>query len=103
MIRNYIKTAFRNLARNRIYSFINIAGLSIGLACAMLIILYVKDEVSYDRFHKNGDQAFRIVRKITNPDGSVVGMDGYTGYSHGPGFKADIPEIKAFVRFQHKF
>ena len=63
MFKNYFKTAFRNLARNKIYSFINIAGLSIGLACAMLIMLYVKDEVSFDRFHKNANNIYRIARK----------------------------------------
>jgi len=45
MFKNYFKTAFRNLARNKIYSFINVAGLSLGVACAMLIMLYVKDKV----------------------------------------------------------
>ncbi len=53
MFKNYFKIAWRNLQRNKVYSFINIAGLSMGLACAMLILLYVKDEVSFDRFHKN--------------------------------------------------
>ncbi|CAN5413687.1 hypothetical protein BH20BAC1_BH20BAC1_15070 [soil metagenome] len=53
MIENYFKIALRNLRRNKIYFFINISGLSIGLACAMLILLYVKDEVSFGRFHKN--------------------------------------------------
>ncbi|CAN5414029.1 hypothetical protein BH20BAC1_BH20BAC1_15100 [soil metagenome] len=53
MFKNYFKIAFRNLRRNKIYSFINISGLSIGLACAMHILSYVKDEVSFDRFHKN--------------------------------------------------
>ena len=60
MFYNYIKIALRNLSRNRVYSLINIAGLSIGLACCMLIILYNKDEVSYDRFHKNAEQIYRI-------------------------------------------
>ena len=63
MFKNYFKTAFRNLARNKVYSFINIAGLSLGLACAMLIMLYVKDEVSFDRFHKNVNNIYRIVSK----------------------------------------
>lgn len=103
MIKNYLKIAIRNLGKNKGSSFINIAGLSIGLACAMLIVLYVKDEVSYDRFHKNGDRIFRMVRKVTNPDGGIVGMDGYTGYSHGPTFAENIPEIKAYIRFNHQF
>ena len=75
-------------------------GLSLGLACAMLIILYVKDEVSYDRFHKNVTQIFRIGMKRIKPDGSLDGMNGITGYFQGPKFTAGIPEIKSFVRLQ---
>ena len=54
MLKNYITTTIRNLLRNKVYSAINIVGLSLGLACAMLIILYTKDELSYDRFHAKG-------------------------------------------------
>jgi putative ABC transport system permease protein len=100
MIKNYFKTAFRNLQRNKVYSLINILGLSLGLACAMLIILYVKDEVSYDRFHKDIKQIYRIGMKRIKPDGSLDGMNGVTGYFQGPRFTANIPEIKTFVRLQ---
>ena len=64
----------------------------------MLIILYVKDEVSYDRFHKNVSQIYLMGRKIINPDGSINGTDAYTGYFQGPKFAAAVPEIQAFVR-----
>lgn len=100
MIKNYFKTAFRNLQRNKVYSLINILGLSLGLACAMLIILYVKDEVSYDRFHKDVQQIYRIGLKRIKPDGSLDGINGVTGYFQGPRFTANIPEIKTFVRLQ---
>ena len=100
MLKNYFKTALRNLQRNKIYSFTNIIGLSLGLACAMLIILYVKDEVSYDRFHKDVNHIFRIGIQRIKPDGGVDGQDGYTDYFQGPRFTAGIPEIKAFVRYQ---
>jgi len=100
MIKNYFKTALRNLRRNKIYSFTNISGLSLGLACAMLIILYVKDEVSYDRFHKNIQQVYRVCMERKKPDGSLDGKDAYTGYLQGPRFTAAVPEIKAFVRYQ---
>ena len=63
MFKNYFTTAFRNIRRSKIYSFINIFGLSLGLSSAMLIILYVKDELSYDRFHKNVDHIYRVVSK----------------------------------------
>ncbi|MEP7231220.1 MAG: ABC transporter permease [Ginsengibacter sp.] len=99
MFKNYFKTAFRNLLHNKIYSFINIAGLSLGLACAMLIMLYTKDEVSYDRFHKNIRQIYRIDKQNSREDGSVDN-GSYTGYFPGPRFAANVPEIQGFVRFQ---
>ncbi len=99
MYNNYFKTALRNLLRNKIYSFINIAGLILGLACAMLIMLYVKDEISYDRFHKNENQIYRIDKQNTSKDGTVHN-GSYTGYFPGPRFAANIPEIRSFVRFQ---
>ncbi|MVM33757.1 FtsX-like permease family protein [Spirosoma sp. HMF4905] len=95
MLPNYIKIAFRNLTRNKIYSFINIAGLSIGLACAMLIMLYVKDEVSFDRFHKNVNNIYRIAKKSKHND-----ENGSTGFLQGPRFTKNIPGIKSFVRVQ---
>ena len=60
MLKNYLKIAVRNIKRNKIYSFINIAGLAIGIACCLLILLYIQDELSYDRFHKNADRIYRI-------------------------------------------
>jgi putative ABC transport system permease protein len=99
MFKNYFKTAFRNLLHNKIYSFINIAGLSLGLACAMLIMLYVNDEVSYDRFHKNVSQIYRIDKETTKDNGDFH-YNSYTGYFPGPRFAARIPEIKSFMRFQ---
>ena len=100
MIRNYFKIALRNLMRNKVYSFINIGGLSLGLACAMLIILYTKDEVSYDKFHAGVNNIYRVVSKQTNPDGSSAGSDGNTGIFQGPKFTTVLPEIKSFVRLQ---
>jgi putative ABC transport system permease protein len=99
MFKNYFKTAFRNLLHNKIYSLINVAGLSIGLACAMFIMLYVHDELSYDRFHKNVNQIYRIDKQQTRENGSV-NNGSYTGYFPGPRFSAKIPEIQSFVRFQ---
>ncbi len=100
MFKNYFKIAWRNLSRNKIYSFINIAGLSIGLACAMLIILYVKDEVSYDRFHKNVGNIYRITTQGIDKNGVKGRKDPNTGYLQGPRFAQNVPEIKYFVRVQ---
>ena len=100
MFKNFFKTAFRNLLRNKIYAFINIAGLSIGLACAMLIILYVKDEMSYDRFHSNVGNIYRVVTQSVDKKGVKGRKDGNTGYFQGPRFTQNTPEIQSFVRIQ---
>ncbi|MEP7233424.1 MAG: ABC transporter permease [Ginsengibacter sp.] len=99
MIKNYFKIAFRNLKRNKIYSFINISGLSIGLACAMLILLYVKDEVSYDRFHSNVNNIYRVVSDNKDKDGNRR-KDGNSGYFQGPRFTKNVAGIKSFVRIK---
>lgn len=98
MIKNYFIIAWRNLARHKTYSFINIAGLSIGLACAMLILLYVKDEVSYDQFHSNVGNIYRIITHSKH-DGQEF-KDSNTGYLQGPRFAKNVPGIETFVRIQ---
>lgn len=98
MFKSYFKIAIRNIRRNKIYSFINIAGLSLGLACAMLIILYVKDEVSYDRFHNNVNNIYRIASVMNF--GGEEHKDGNTGFLQGPRFTQNVPGIKSFVRIQ---
>ncbi len=60
MLKNYLKIAFRNLSRHKGYTFINVAGLAAGMACCLLILLYVRDELSYDRFHENAERIYRI-------------------------------------------
>ncbi|MBN8856388.1 MAG: antibiotic ABC transporter permease [Sphingobacteriales bacterium 50-39] len=99
MWKNYLKTAVRALMRYRVYSFINIVGLSLGLACTMLIILYVRDEISYDAFHTKGSQIYRVDRQVVRPDGSIDNS-GYTGYFQGPRFAAQVPEVQGFVRLE---
>lgn len=99
MFKNYLKTALRNLWRSRTFSLINILGLSVGLACCMLIFLYSKDEISYDRFHEKKDQIYRITTIMTPPGGNANKI-GSTGMMPGPAFKRTIPEIEDFVRVQ---
>ncbi len=103
MFKNYFTIALRNLSRHKVYTFINIAGLSIGLACAMLILLYVKDEVSYDRFHANVQNIYRITTQSVDKDGKMGRKDGNTGYFQGPRFTKNVPGIKTFVRVQSDF
>ena len=103
MIRNYFKTALRNLVKSKGYSLINIVGLSIGLTAAILILLYVKDEVSYDRFHNKSPNIYRVVSDWYQPDGSIGRHDGLSSNLQGPIFKEKIHEIEAFVRYSSVF
>ena len=72
MLKNYFTTALRNIKRHKGYSFINITGLAVGLACCMLIFLWVNHEWSYDRSHKNVDSIFRVVAFW--PEGNDTGL-----------------------------
>lgn len=99
MLKNYIITALRNLWRNKFFSFINIFGLSLGVSCCMLIFLYAKDEVSFDRFHEKKDQIYRIVMDMRTPEGKV-NKESSTGMVQGPRFAANIPGIEEAVRME---
>jgi putative ABC transport system permease protein len=102
MLKNYFKTALRNIGRNKIYATINVLGLSLGLACAMLIMLYIKDEVSFDRFHANVDNIYVVGRTVKRPNGDIL-RGGSTGLFQGPRFAAAIPEIKSAVRYERTY
>jgi len=98
MFRNCFAVAIRNLWRNKLVSIINIAGLSIGLACCLLIILYAKDEWSYDRFQQHKDQIYRITAEMVDDQGKDQFKTGKTGALHGPSFQQDIPGIRSYTR-----
>lgn len=66
MLKNYIKIAWRNLIKNKVFSLINILGLSIGIAVCMMIFLFILNEYSFDNFHKNGDRIYRVMRGLEN-------------------------------------
>lgn len=70
MLRNYLTVAVRNMIRQKGYAFVNIAGLAIGMACSILILLYVRHELSYDRYHEKPDQIVRIENMSVQPDGT---------------------------------
>ncbi len=101
MIKNYLKIACRNLVRNKVYSSINIVGLSLGLAACMLIVLYIGHEYSYDKFHKNADNIYLGETEIT------FGKDpiylSYMPYSLGPEGKQEIPSIEDYLRYKESF
>ncbi len=97
MLKNFFLVAWRNLLRNKVYSFINIAGLGLGLACAMLIILFVADESSYDRFHKDAGNIYRVVKDFVNDDGSRL-PDATTPPALAPAMQSEIPEVAKVTR-----
>jgi putative ABC transport system permease protein len=96
MFTNYIKITLRNLFRNKLYTFINIFGLAIGLAACLMIYLWVQDELSFDRFHPNASRIYRIERKFDFRD--MHGQAPSTSGPYGPALVGDYPEIENFVR-----
>ena len=99
MLKNYSKIAVRNLLRFKTYSFINIFGLSIGIACSILIILWIHDELSYDQFHKNSSDLFIVVQKHYNQNG--IEYDTAEPYPVAEELKWDYPEILDVSRVYH--
>ena len=97
MLRTYLRVAIRNIRSYKFFSAIKIGGLAIGLMVCMLIVLYTKDEISFDRFHARQANIFRIGQTMQ------LGKDqpfkiGITQKPLGPAFKKEIPEIEQYVR-----
>ena len=96
MFKNYLKIAARNFLKYKAYSFINIAGLAIGIACCILILLYVQDELSYDRYHQNAEQIYRVV--VDENDEGRVRRRASSFIPMAPALAASFPEISRAVR-----
>ncbi len=97
MFKSYLKIAVRNLWRNKSYTFINLFGLSIGIAATLLIVIYILFQFSYDRFHVNKDSLYRISVSHQNEGKLEYESPVYTP-SIGPTMKRDFPEVEDFVR-----
>lgn len=96
MFKNFLISAFRNLLRNKFYTFLNILGLSIGLAAFIFILLYVRDEIMYDRYNKKHDRIYRIESDYNISNRHDV--FAIVPVPMGPAFKLEFPEVEAFVR-----
>src|SRR5688572_33284980 len=95
MLKNYFVTAFRSALRQKVYALINVAGLSIGLACSFFILLWVTDEMSYDRFHDDGAQIHQAWRHM-NTGGQVYTLNSLpTGIADT--LAAEYPEVEDAV------
>jgi putative ABC transport system permease protein len=101
MIRNYFKIAWRNMARNRAFSAINIVGLAFGLASCMLISLYVLDELSFDRFNEKADRIVRVILKGTMQGGKI--NEAHVMPPTAQALHADYPEVLEATRLRNAF
>jgi putative ABC transport system permease protein len=96
MFKNYFKTAWRNMLRNKTNSIINIAGLAIAMACVITIVMYVQDELSYDKFFANADHIFQV--NMSGRDNGVESTSGgNTAPKVGPTLQNMYPEIESYV------
>lgn len=97
MIKNYLKIAFRTIKRNKLYSLLNVLGLSVGLASFMIIFFFVRNEMSYDHYHTNSNRIYRVIQEGYENNGTWRG--GVTAALANPAAEA-IPEIEAFSRME---
>jgi putative ABC transport system permease protein len=97
MIKNYLLIAFRTLMKRKLYSFINIFGLAIGVAVCLVILKYVDFELSYDTYHQNAANVYRTTT-TSYRQGELRGTSVLSGYAQGPALLADIPEVKRYAR-----
>jgi putative ABC transport system permease protein len=97
MLKNLIKTAFRHILKHLGYSVLNILGLTLGITSAIFLIIYVADEVSYDRYHEKADRIYRVSSTIKEPDDQFTWIVAQIPF--GPAVVHDYPEVQSFVRF----
>ena len=97
MIRNLIRTAVRHILKHPGYSFLNVLGLTLGITSALFLLVYVTDEVSYDRYHEKADRIYRVSSKITETDDQFTWIVAQIPF--GPQVAQDYPEVEAYVRF----
>ena len=97
MLKNLIKTAVRHIQKHFGYSFLNTFGLTLGISSALFLIIYVADEVSYDRYHEKADRIYRVSSKITERDDQFTWVVAQIPF--GPQVVHDYPEVQSFVRF----
>lgn len=98
MIKNYLKVAVRAILRNRLTSFINIMGLALAMASAVLIYLFINDELSYDRYHAKAERTYRVTRDFLNPDGVSNLRLCTVAPPIGPLIKNDFGEVETVAR-----
>lgn len=101
MLQHYLKVVWRTLGQNRVYSLVNLGGLTLGLTVVMLIMVYVQDDYTFDCFHQNGASIYRLIQDRQEAGATEISRMGNTGMPQGPAFKAEIPEIQEFCRLKN--
>jgi len=97
MLKNYIKIAIRNIRRQKIYSFINIIGLAVGISISLTLTLYVIDDLTFDRFHKDAESIYRFTQ-TSNVAGLGKRIAAITAGPMAPTAKQELPEVIAAAR-----
>src|SRR5215213_3795177 len=103
MIKHYIKIATRNLAKQKGLALINILGLSIGLACFTLFLLYAVNEFNFDRFHAKAENIYRVYRYEAPMSEEDESYDSYMPMPLGPALKADLADVEDYVRVEEGY
>src|ERR1700750_2225100 len=99
MLKNYLKIAWRNLLRHKVFSLINIGGLSIGIAACLLISLYVNFELNYDAYHLKKDRIVRITNLVHTPEADNLNI-ALTPVMLATALRQNYPEVETAVRFE---
>lgn len=98
MFKNYLKTAWRNLWKNKISSIINVLGLTIGLTCCLLIALYIRHELSYDDFERNGKRIARVIMEYRFAGSSASTKGNFTSVRVAMVLKQNFPEVESAAK-----
>ncbi len=101
MLKNYLLIAVRNLRKHKGYAFVNLSGFALGIACCLLIVLFVQDELSYDRFHEQADQIYRVaIREVTPTSDALYPL---TPYPLAATLVTDFPDVIHATRLRRRF
>ena len=100
MFKNYLKISLRNLWKHKAFSLINVSGLAVGMACCVLIVLFIQDELRYDRHHEKADTIYRVTMNLKLP-GAEFNL-GSTMATLGPVLVSDLPEVTQAARMSRR-
>ena len=101
MFKSYMTTFLRNAKRQKVYTFLNISGLSLGMACCLFILLFVRDELGFDRFNVRFDRIYRVLTETY--EGGRTSVGACTALPLAPALKAELPEVEKVARISERF